>query len=158
VLAESPLGQPMQLTALVRPAVPTTFVPFANNCSDVVTIPATGGFFQGTTANAQPDFNAGCDQGGQPPGGAPDQILKITLSAPKRVVLDMQGSAYATVLDLREGPSCPGSEITHGCAAGYYPERSYLDLELAAATYYIQVDGFAGQSGPWFLDVHVVDP
>ena len=133
-------------------------VPFANACGDVVTIPATGGFFQGTTVNAQPDFNAVCDQGGQPPGGAADQLLKLVLTQTKRVVFDMQGSAYSTVLDVREGEPCPGQEVTQGCAAGYYPERSYLDLELAAATYYVQIDGFAGQQGPWFLDVHVVDP
>ena len=41
---------------------------------------------------------------------------------------------------------------------GYDAERSYLDLELPAATYYIQIDGYNGQLGPWFLDVHVVDP
>jgi hypothetical protein len=158
LLAESALGLPMKLTALVRPAVPATIVPFANHCGDVLTIPSTGGFFQGTTVNAQPDFDAGCDQGAQPPGGAPDQILKLTLTAPKRVVLDMQGSAYSTLLDVRQGSSCPGSEVEFGCAAGYYPERSFLDLELAAGTYYIQIDGFAGQSGPWFLDVFVVDP
>jgi hypothetical protein len=158
VVAESLQNQPMQLTALVRKAVPPTLIPFANACGDVVTIPSTGGFFQGTTANAQADFDAGCDQGGQPVGGAPDQILKLELSATKRVVLDMQGSAYATVLDVREGPACPGMEMPLSCAAGFFPERSFLDLELAPSTYFIQIDGYAGQSGPWFLDVHVVDP
>ncbi len=158
VIAESTAGQPMQLTVLVRPAVPPTIVPFANACGDVVTIPATGAFLQGTTVNAQPDFNAACDQGGQPPGGAADQLLKLVLTQTKRVVFDMQGSAYATILDVREGEPCPGQEVTQGCAAGYYPARSYLDLELPAATYYVQIDGFAGQQGPWFLDVHVVDP
>ncbi|MBW2457434.1 MAG: putative metal-binding motif-containing protein [Deltaproteobacteria bacterium] len=158
VIAESAAGQPMQLTALVRPAVPPLIVPFANGCGDVLTIPATGAFLQGTTVNAQPDFNAVCDQGGQPQGGASDQLLKLELSQTKRVVLDMQGSAYATVLDVREGQPCPGQEVAQGCAAGYYPQRSYLDLELPAATYYIQVDGYAGQQGAWFLDVHVVDP
>ncbi len=158
VVVESQQNQPMLLTALVRPAVPPTLVPFANACGDVLTIPQAGGFFQGNTANAQADFDAGCDQGGQPIGGAPDQLLKLTLTAEKRVVLDMQGSAYATLLDVREGPACPGMEMPFACAAGFYPERSFLDLTLPAATYFIQIDGYAGQSGPWFLDVHVVDP
>ena len=158
VIAESRNGQPMQLTALVRPAAPPILVPFANNCADRLTAPAAGAFFQGTTANAQADFEAGCDQGGQPPGGAPDQILELTLTEPKRVVLDMQGSTYSTLLSVREGPSCPGSELPLSCAAGYYPERSFLDLDLQPSTYFILVDGYAGQSGPWFLDIHVVDP
>ncbi|MCA9617790.1 MAG: hypothetical protein KC731_02145 [Myxococcales bacterium] len=158
ILAESVQGAPMQLTALVRPAVPPTLIPFANTCGEVVAIPATGGFFQGNTLNAQPDFDAGCDIGGQPPGGGPDQILELTLSQPKRVVLDMQGSGYATLLSVREGVTCPGTELTGACAAGYFPERSFLDLSLGAATHYILVDGYASQGGTWFLDVHVVDP
>ncbi len=157
-VVESVQAQPVQLTALVRPAVPPTLVPFADNCSNPVTIPAAGGFFQGTTANAQADYEVGCDLGGQPPGGGPDQMLKIELPSAQRVVLDMQGSAYSTLLDVRLGPACPGAELSKACAAGYYPERSFLDLELAAGTYYVQIDGYAGQSGPWFLDVYVVEP
>ena len=158
VVLESQQNQPMQLTALVRPAVPPTIVPFANACGDVLTIPPTGGFFQGNTANAQADFDAGCDAGGQPIGGAEDQILRLDLPAQKRVVLDMQGSGFSTVLDVREGPACPGMEMPFTCAAGFYAERSFLDLTLPAGTYFIQVDGYSGQSGSWFLDVHVVDP
>src|SRR5690606_33126927 len=135
-----------QLTALVRPALPPTLVPFANTCGEVVTIPSTGGFFQGNSANAQPDFDSGCDQGGLPPGGAPDQILQLTLTAQKRVVLDMQGSGYATLLGVRDGMPCPGNEVPFGCAAGYYPERSFLDLDLAPGTYHVVVDGYGGQS------------
>jgi hypothetical protein len=48
--------------------------------------------------------------------------------------------------------------VPNGCACGYYPERSFLDLQLEAGSYYLQVDGYAGASGPWFLDVRVVDP
>ena len=70
----------------------------------------------------------------------------------------MQGSAYTTILDVREGPSCPGNEMPKACAAGYYQQRSFLDLNLAAGTYFVQVDGYGGKSGPWFLDVFVVDP
>ncbi len=158
VAVESEQALPLQLTAFVRPAVPPTIVPFADNCADALPIPAAGGFFQGTTANASADFSAGCDQAGSGPGGARDQLLKLELSADKRVVLDMMGSGYATLLDVRQGPDCPGTEVAGGCAAGYHAERSFLDLELAAGTYFIQVDGFATAFGPWFLDVRVVDP
>jgi hypothetical protein len=133
-------------------------VPFADACADALAIPETGGFFQGNTANNTADFTAGCDQNNGPPGGAPDQLLEIVLSARKRVVLEMAGSSYATLLDVRQGPDCPGSEVPLGCTVGSGPSRSYLDLTLDAGTYYIQVDGFAGEAGAWSLDVRVVEP
>jgi hypothetical protein len=158
VVAESLLGEDIQLTAFVRDAVPPTQVPFAAGCGEVFPIPSTGGFFQGNTANSTANFPAGCDNGGVPGNGAPDELLELTLAAPKRVVFDMEGSGYNTILDIRQGPSCPGTEIPSGCTVGLPPFRSYLDLELAAGTYYIQVDGYELASGPWFLDVRVVDP
>ncbi len=158
VVGESLFAQPMELTALVRKAVPTTLVPLADTCDDILELPSAGGFFQGNTANATAEQSAGCDQGNQPKGGAPEQLLRLTLPATRRVVLDMQGSAYVTLLSVRQGTPCPGVAIPKACAAGYYPERSFLDLTLPAGTYTIQVDGFAGSSGPWFLDAFVVPP
>lgn len=158
VIAESLESLPLELTALVRPAVPTTLVPFSFGCDDALTIPPTGGFFQGTTANATADFTAGCDLGGQPPGGAGDQLLRLVLASPRRVVLDMMGSTYMTLLNVREGPTCPGTEVPLGCAVGFAPSRSFLDLDLDAGTYFIQIDGYSGAAGPWFLDVRVVAP
>ena len=158
VVAESQLAENVQLTAFVRNAVPPTLVPFADACADVYVIPEAGGFFQGNTANATANFSAGCDQAGVQGGGAPDQLLQLTLAAPKRVVLDMTGSGYNTILDVRSGPGCPGTEVPMGCAVGYGQGRSYLDLTLGAGTYYLQIDGYQLDKGPWFLDVRVVDP
>ena len=100
-----------------------------------------------------PDFSAGCDVGGQDDGGAPDQILELTLTVPRRVILDMQGSAYKTMLSVREGQFCPGAELQLACAPGYWPTRSYLDLDLQAGHYFVQIDGYDGDSGAWQLDV-----
>jgi hypothetical protein len=158
VVAQSLLAEDVELTAFVRDAVPPTLVAFAGGCNEVFPIPATGGFFQGNTANATPHFAAGCDEGGVMGAGANDQLLSLTLTAPQRVVFDMAGSGYNTILDIRQGPGCPGTEIPMACAVGFPPECSYLDLELGAGTYYIQVDGFQLAAGPWFLDVRVVDP
>jgi Putative metal-binding motif len=158
VVAASANGISVTLTALVRPAVPTTLVPFADACADALVIPADGGFFQGNTANNTADFSAGCDQNSGLPAGAPDQILSLTLPAKKRVVLDMSGSTYATLLDVRQGPACPGVEVPAGCTIGKSGARSYLDLTLEAGTYYLQIDGFYGDVGAWSLDVRVVDP
>ncbi|EYF00917.1 Hypothetical protein CAP_8865 [Chondromyces apiculatus DSM 436] len=157
VVAETLFAQPVEVTALVRPASPPTLVVFADGCSDALEIPSTGGRFQGTTANASADFGAGCDQTGTLPGGAADQLLKLVLPARKRVVLDMAGSGYTTLLNVRAGPACPGAEIPFACTIGT-GQGSFLDLVLDPGTYYLQIDGLSSSEGPWFLDVHVVDP
>jgi hypothetical protein len=158
VISESKLGLPSQITAFVRKTTPALIVPFADACADVLTIPETGGFFQGNTANATASFEAGCDQAGGPPNGARDQLLKITLPNQKRVILDMSGSGYSTLLDVRRGPDCPGTEVFQGCTVGFGTNRSFLDLTLDAGVYFIQIDGYNKDDGPWFLDVRVVDP
>ena len=156
---ETMQGNPTQFTAFVRPALPPTLVVFADSCTDAVTIPETGGFFQGNTLNATPQIEGSCDQGGQnTPGGAPEQVLRLQLSAQHRVVFDMRGSQYRTLLDVRKGPSCPGDPMLQSCAAGYYEQHSFLDLTLDAGMYYVIVDGYYGESGPWYLDVFVTEP
>jgi len=119
-------------------------------------VPRHGGFFQGNTANATSDYSAGCDYGGGMP--APDQMLRLDLDERKRVVLDMNGSGYQTLLNVRRGPECPGTEVVDACDIGASASRSFLDRILEPGTYWIQIDGFAGGAGPWFLDVRIVDP
>lgn len=158
VVMETANAAPTNLTAFTRPATPPILVPFSDTCAAAVKIPPAGGFFQGNTANANADYDGGCDLGSQGPGGAPDQMLKLELAAKKRVVLDMKGSGYNTLLVVRRATSCPGPEVAMACAAGYYQDRSFLDLTLDAGDYWVQVDGYAGYSGPWFLDAFIVDP
>lgn len=156
VAVETSQGGPVGVTALVRPAAPAILVPFADTCSDAVTIPAQGGRFEGNTANAQGDYSAGCD--GASGSGAPDQMLRLELSRRQRVILDTSESDYTTLLDVRRGPDCPGKELEGGCAAGYVEGKSYLDLDLEAGTYFVQIDGYSGDQGPWVLEAYVVDP
>jgi hypothetical protein len=105
-----------------------------------------------------PDYGSGCDAPNQPPGGAPDQVLGLNLTQPQRVVLDMEGSQYTTLLDVYEGPSCPGTPVPNACYVGFGAQRSFLDLELSAGQYWIVVTGYAGQKGAWDLDVRVLPP
>jgi len=83
------------------------------------------------------------------------QLLHLRLNRKSRVILDMIGSDYATMLSVRAGTTCPGDELPLACAAGYIPDRSFLDLDLDPGDYYVQVDGYAGNSGAWSLDVYV---
>jgi putative metal-binding protein len=156
VVTESLLGLPATLLAAVRPASAPTLVARADTCADALTIDEAGGFFQGNTSNAVPDYSAGCDFA--TPAGAPEQMLHLVLSAPRRVVLDMRGSDFDTLLDVRRGPECPGEEVAGGCAVFVGGDRSFLDLNLPAGDYFIQIDGYAGASGNWFLNVFVLEP
>jgi len=158
VVAESQVGTPSEITALVRDAQPPTLVAFSDTCDEAIEIPEGGALLTGNTATASSDYSAGCDRGGVEGGGAPDQILQLRLESRKRVVLDMEDSGYQTLLDVRRGPSCPGEEVINGCSAGYVAGRSFLDLTLDPGDYWIQVDGYNGASGSWVLDAFVVDP
>jgi hypothetical protein len=157
-VAESGVGTPVELTAFTRAATPATLVAFADGCDDAVTIPETGGRFSGNTDNAHADFEAGCDYGGGAQGGAGDQMLKLSLPEPRRVVLDMSGSDYATILVVRHAGECPGTEVLRACAPGRGVGRSFLDLVLPAGDYFVQIDGFAGASGHWVLDAFLAPP
>lgn len=151
-------GQTVQLSALVRPTVPPTPVTGADDCSSALIVPATGGFFTGDTSGMTASFDAGCDTPGMPAGGAKDQILRLDLAARQRVVFDMTGSTYSTILDIRKGATCPGAELTGACYVGFTAGRSFLDLTLDPGTYWLQIDGYAGDAGPWSLDVRVLAP
>lgn len=150
-------GLSTELTALVRPTAPPTTVT-SGDCVAPQTIPETGGFFTGDTTGATANFSAGCDSPGQPIGGAPDHLMRLVLTQQRRVVFDMSGSVNTTLLDVRSGAACPGVEVPNACNAGLGPNRSFLDLTLAAGTYWVQIDGYAGSAGPWNLDVRVLPP
>ncbi|HTQ02391.1 MAG TPA: hypothetical protein VMI54_00990, partial [Polyangiaceae bacterium] len=158
-VVETAEGKPTTLTAFTRPAVSSVFVQGADDCSDVYAIPETGGRFEGNTANQYAEYDGSCDYGGQPPGGAPDQLLSLTLTEQRRVVLDATGSSYQTMLVLRQGDQCPGVELENGCSLTYSPAGatapffSFIDQVLDPGTYYIQMDGFNGDSGRWSLEV-----
>lgn len=156
-LVQDERGELVSLGAFVRPTLAPVQVQ-ADGCADAFTIPPTGGFFTGDTTSKNADFPAGCDSVGGNPNGANDQMLKLVLGERKRVILDMQGSSYATLLDLRSGASCPGIEVPDACYVGFRASRSFLDRTLDAGTYWVQIDGHAGASGAWNLDVRVLPP
>jgi hypothetical protein len=156
ILLESALALPATLTAAVRPTRARTLVPTSDACVEALTIGPEGGFFQGNTLNAENDFSASCDFA--TPNGSPDQLLRLVLDRPRRVLLDMRGSDFDTLLNVRRGSECPGEELVGGCAVGVADDQSFLDLELAAGTYYLQIDGYAGALGAWFLDIFLMDP
>jgi hypothetical protein len=85
-------------------------------------------------------------------------VLSLDLAQPQRVVLDMEGSGYTTILNVLEGPTCPGTPVAKGCYVGFGAERSFLDLELSAGQYWLVIDGYSQSKGPWDLDVRILPP
>ncbi len=156
VVLESARGLPATLTAAVRPARARTLVPTSDDCIGILTIPEDGGFFQGNTQNHDNDFSASCDFA--TPAGSPDQLLRLVLDRPRRVLLDMRGSNFDTLLNVRQGAECPGQELAGMCAVAVGEDQSYLDVQLPAGEYFLQLDGYAGSFGAWFLDVFLMDP
>lgn len=156
VVAEE-LGKTADLEVLVRPTVAPTTVT-ADDCATVATIPAGGGYFVGNTSGATAGLGASCDSPGTGGNGAPDHLLRLDLAQVSKVVFNMDGSGYTTLLDLRSGATCPGVEVPDACHVGFGASRSFLSRVLAPGTYFVQIDGFAKQSGPWALDVRVLPP
>lgn len=159
VVIADELGQTAQLSVLVRPTVAPTSVVGSDDCAAPLTLPASGGFFTGDTTNATGNFDAGCDAPGQAIGGAKDQIMRLDLAQQRRVVMDMSGSFYTTILDVRQGATCAAAtEVPNACYVGFGASKSFLDLTLAAGTYWLQMDGYNGDRGPWNLDLRVLAP
>jgi hypothetical protein len=153
------LGLQGTLDVLVRPTIaPTILAPgAADTCALAQAIDAVaGGFFTGDTSTAHADYGSGCDAPGAQ--SAPDQVLSLDLAQPRRVVFDMEGSGYTTILNVLGGPTCPGSPVMNGCYVGFGPERSFLDLELPAGQYWLVVDGYDQGKGSWYLDVRILPP
>jgi hypothetical protein len=157
VVVGDQFGQSSKLIALVRPTVAPTPVT-SDTCDDATTIPETGGFFTGDTSTKNADYGTACDAANQPVGTAKDQVLELTLSATKRVVFDMSGTEYNSLIDIRQGEPCPGQPVQYACNPSFSAGRAFLDVNLGAGTYYVVIDGFNGATGKWNLDVRVLDP
>ena len=157
VLVHDERGENVSLGAFVRPTLAPVVVT-SDGCGDAATIPATGGFFTGDTTTKGPDFPAGCDSVGATPNGANDQMMKLVLTERKRVIFDMQGSSFQTLLDIRAGATCPGIEVPDACYVGFRASRSFIDRVFDPGTYWVQIDGHAGAVGTWNLDVRMLAP
>jgi putative metal-binding protein len=150
-VVETTQSKPTSITAFTRPAASSVFVQAADECSDAFVIPADGGRFEGNTDNQYAEYDVSCDYGGGDPGGAPDQFLRLDLEEPRRVVVDASGSNYETIVVLRRADACPGEEIADSCSVTYTaqsgdaPTFSFIDAELEAGSYFIQIEVFTAQ-------------
>ncbi len=151
-------GRLGSLLTLVRPTAVPVDIKSSDACgsASLITIPPGGGYFVGDTTNASDEVSNGCDQAGAPQ--TPDLIMRLDLTQARRVVLDMSGSTYTTLLSVREGALCPGLEVAGACHVGFGGGRSFLDRVLPTGTYWLVIDGFNGERGSFALDVRTLSP
>ncbi len=158
-VVETAQGKPTTVTAFSRPAANSVFVQGADECDDALEISPDGGRFEGNTDNQYAQYDVSCDYGGQGPGGAPEQLLRLDLAERRRVILDARGSNYQTIVVVRSAEVCPGEEIAQTCSVTYTandasaPTFSFVDTELEPGSYFIQIDGYNGDKGRWVLEV-----
>jgi hypothetical protein len=143
-----------------NPDAPTaTPTPVGGACQNPTVIPAGGGTFAATTTG--PSTLAGSCAN---TASAPEQVFAWTPAATGTAVIqtcDGNGTAYDTVLYLRQGTCAGGSEVacnddTSGCQTSephpYHGSRLTPSV-VAGTTYFIVVDGYATSAGPFKLTV-----
>ncbi len=152
------LGLTASITPLVRPVSTAAAINGADECSSAFTISDGGGLFTGDTSSSIGQYDHGCDAPTVPAGGGPDQVGKLVLTQKKRVVLELVGSGFTPILEVQKGTTCPAQLIKGACHVGFNSNKSFLDLDLDAGTYYVFIDGYNMTKGVWSLDAHIVDP
>jgi hypothetical protein len=128
-------------------------------CAGAVTIPAAGGAFTGTTSGAS-TLAGTCAES----LNAPERVFAWTPARSGTATIrtcDGAGTAYDTVLYLRQGSCSSGSEIacnddTVGChtsePSDFHGSR-ITPTVVAGQTYFIVVDGFGTRQGPFTVTV-----
>jgi len=104
----------------------------------------------------------GCDTDDAHVGGAPDKVYKLVLPAPRAVSLVLAPEGWDGMLYVT-GTPCGARNQVLACSDDDVGTEEEIDLDLAAGTWYIVVDGFGeetfdgGAWGPFSLDVKVYD-
>ena len=145
------------LAVYTRPPLPDTPVTDGGSCATAVAVTTRGGHFTGDSTGLPSTVGSACDMPQVSPR-APTQLFALTLPRRLRVLLSTTGSTFPTILAVRSGAACPGSELPSACNTGYDSTRSFLDRVLEAGTHWIVLTGYAGAKGAWVLDAFVVDP
>ncbi len=130
-------------------------------CDAAAIIPAAGGTFTGTTINGNGSILTGAPTCSGD-GGAPERVYRWTPNVSGQVVVSTCSDAtlYDTRVYVYEG-TCPGTVVAcdndaSGCSTGTPSSNAgsrAMFTVTAGETYYVVVDGFAGQGGAYSLYV-----
>lgn len=116
----------------------------------ITTLPFTD---SGTTAGFVDDAQGTCLS-----AAAPDALYSITPAVTNTYTISLCGSGYDTGLIIRSGGNCPGTTQLY-CNDDQCGVNSQLIVSLTVnTTYWIVVDGWNGNSGPFTLTVTAPNP
>lgn len=88
-------------------------------------------------------------------GAAGDAVFSFTLTAPRRIVIDTEGSSYDTSISLRG--DAPYAEVACDNDSGTGNLSRMLRDPLPAGTYFVIVDGRSSACGDYKLNLTVTD-
>lgn len=146
----------LTLRYLTLPAAVRGAVSGNNSCGRAAVVPAEGGLFTGTTSNGDRVLSSSC--GGIACLGGRRVYHRLTLAAPRRVVVSTYGSSFDTLLQVLSG-DCPGRAVEDGCSDNAMGNAAMVDVNLAAGSYVIVVAGCGvSAQGNYALDVSVWPP
>jgi hypothetical protein len=81
-----------------------------------------------------------------------DKVLALILPVPvASLTLDLSGSPFDTVMQLRGGSGACGAEIACADGGGSGDASKFTVTNLAAGTYAVVIDGWSGQDGAYTL-------
>ncbi len=141
---------------LTLPAAVRAAVSGHNSCGRAATVPAGGGLFTGTTSSGDRGLSTAC--GGIACLGGRRVYHRLTLTEPRRVVVNTFGSSFDTLVQVLSG-DCPGRAVDGGCSDNAMGTAAMVDVSLPAGSYVIMVAGCGVTAqGNYALDVSVLPP
>src|SRR5262249_31466062 len=116
-------------------------------CSFPVVIPPEGGTFTGTTSGTS-TYVGTCSS-----SAGPERVFQWTPTTSGPAIIDTCGSAFDTVLYVREGTCDTGTQVACDDDSAPCPSfKSLLTPTLQAGhTYYVFLDGYAQASAGSFV-------
>lgn len=142
---------------LAVPAVtPTASTNMNTSCARATPIPASGGYFTGSTAGGDRALSVYCGA----PGciGSRNVYYRLTLAERRRVVINTAGSGFDTFVNVLTG-ECPGRAVDGACSDDASGTTAMVDATLDAGIYTVMLGGCgAGAQGTYALDVSMLPP
>ena len=126
----------------------TRETPLCMFTENIIEVPANGGVFPYNTAGQPSAGRARCG------GGGPQQVAAITLNRASAVTFTIEANQYDPLIHLRSVCDDPNTELA--CNDDFNGLASQISSpRLEPGTYFLFMDGFAGQAGAATLRVTV---
>ena len=119
----------------------TTDVSDNLRCDTAMRIPAEGGVFAGTTADATAVVMPPCATTMSGCAGARGAVYRLDLTARRRVVAIERSADFDTLLSIASGMNCPGRSFSSICNDDWYSTDSQVESVLDPGTYWIFAAG-----------------